>query len=66
MSNEWRINIVCVDDEENRQNYFSELSRLDDVFWNAERICQGLHDYGISRAIAQGLADIYYRFNGSF
>lgn len=66
MSDEWKINIVCVSDEKDRQNYFAELSRLDDVFWNAESICQELHNYGVSKAIAQGLADIYHRFNGSF
>lgn len=66
MSDEWKINIICTGDEENGQNYFSELGRLDDVFWNTEHIFQELHDYGISRAIAQGLADIYFRFNGSF
>ena len=47
-------------------NYFAELSTLDDVFWNADSIADVINDYSVASAIAQALADIDPRFLGNF
>lgn len=64
---EWKIHIVCVSESDisRRKNDLAELSSLDDVYWNADSINAELHDYNISSAIAQGIAEIYRRFKGS-
>lgn len=66
MSNEWRIEFFCGSDTSNDRTHIAELATLDDVFWNTESICREINDYATSRAIAQGIADIYHRFKGSY
>ena len=66
MSNEWRIEFFCGSDTSSDRTHIAELATLDDVFWNAESICHEINNYSVSRAIAQGLADIYHRFKGSY
>lgn len=62
MSKEWKIVFFC----SSQKTYCSELSNLDDVFWNTESIYTELRNYRISNAIAQAISDIYTRFKGSY
>lgn len=66
INGEWRIAFFCGSEYVTENLYIAELATLDDVFWNAESICHEISNYSLSSAIAQGLADVYNRFKGSY